>query len=786
MNAFKRFIRTVPIWAFVLVVFAITVNSVYLYFKYQIPEDTSTYRYENGQVIYDYIEPGGEDEKAGIKSGDILLSINSVPIETWDNNNAFHAGDSVDLKLLRDHRQLDIRVKMTTLASNAPGFYWSVYFIMLFFNIAGLYILYKKSSDKTVKLFFVYLQLFSVTVNAVSLILPSWGPIFATWVFQISGLLMGTVLVHFHLLFPKPVKIYRRIKALPKLLYLIGALYFIPYAAGCYLVSFNPARYYSLYLVLDRIALTWISLNFFIALAMAILQFVTARDTLTRNQVRIVIIGSFFGFITPMSYAFIYNYIESYNDYENLVMVPHGIGSMIMIACILIAIFRYRIWDSEIFIRKALLYIGATTIITLSYLLLIYLVQQFSPGETNVTRFLILAISVIIFLVLRDTLQRLIDRLFHRESYDSATVVSNFEEKMAGIYRTEDLGSKIVQGLDEIFHFRTFMMNLKEDGMKYEIVSALGMDGLDHQKEIEINEEFEKKLARSMVFSPGELDIKPSFLEKTGGELVVPLLKEDKPYGFLMCGPKKSEKAYSMQDIRVLSLIAKRVIALFHTASLYKKDLDRQLMLERERARISQDMHDDIGAGLTKIAMLSEAGAVEPLAVNGEPRTANGERMQKVAFTARDMINRLNVIVWALNPRYDNLDSLVSYARRYFGEYLENFGIRFRMEVPDEIPDIPVTPDFRRNAFYAWQEAIHNAVKHGACSEVKIEVTMNGQTMQVIITDNGKGFDQARPGSGGNGLLNMKKRAEDLGGSFEIQSEAGKGTRVEFRIPVGG
>jgi signal transduction histidine kinase len=58
--------------------------------------------------------------------------------------------------------------------------------------------------------------------------------------------------------------------------------------------------------------------------------------------------------------------------------------------------------------------------------------------------------------------------------------------------------------------------------------------------------------------------------------------------------------------------------------------------------------------------------------------------------------------------------------------------------------------------------------------------------MQVIITDNGKGFDQARPGSGGNGLLNMKKRAEDLGGSFEIQSEVGKGTRVEFRIPVGG
>jgi signal transduction histidine kinase len=256
-------------------------------------------------------------------------------------------------------------------------------------------------------------------------------------------------------------------------------------------------------------------------------------------------------------------------------------------------------------------------------------------------------------------------------------------------------------------------------------------------------------------------------------------MKENQPFGFCLCGQKKSERTYSMQDIRVLSLIAKRVISLFHTAHLYQQDLDRQLMLERERARISQDMHDDIGAGLTKIAMISEAGA-------GEQGTGSSERMIKVATTSREMINSLNVIVWALNPRYDNLDSLVSYTRRYFGEFLENFGIGFSMEVPEEIPDLPVTPDFRRNAFYTWQEAIHNAVKHGECSEIKMDVKIDGQTMLVTITDNGKGFNKARPGSGGNGLLNMKKRAEELGGSFEIQSELEKGTRVVFEVPVGG
>ena len=229
--------------------------------------------------------------------------------------------------------------------------------------------------------------------------------------------------------------------------------------------------------------------------------------------------------------------------------------------------------------------------------------------------------------------------------------------------------------------------------------------------------------------------------------MVVPLLSGDAPNGFFICGQKQSERVYSLQDIRVLSLLARRVTALLHTASLYQKDLDRQLMLERERARISQDMHDDIGAGLTKIAMISEA----QVTLQDEGHRV-GERMLKVAFTAREMIARLNVIVWALNPKYDTLDSLIAYSRRYFGEYLDNSGIRFKMEVPDGIPELAITPDFRRNAFYILQEAIHNAVKHGACSEITCGFKFNGQHMEITIADNGKGFDQNQAGLHGNGL----------------------------------
>jgi signal transduction histidine kinase len=259
--------------------------------------------------------------------------------------------------------------------------------------------------------------------------------------------------------------------------------------------------------------------------------------------------------------------------------------------------------------------------------------------------------------------------------------------------------------------------------------------------------------------------------------LIVPLISEGQPNGFFICGQKKSERIYSRQDINVLTLLARRVIALLNTASLYQKDLDRQLMLERERARISQDMHDDIGAGLTKIAMISEA----PIKSENQVQEIE-HRISKIALSSRDMIARLNVIVWALNPKYDNLESLVSYLRRYFGEYLENFRIRFKTDFPDQIPERPITPDTRRNIFYAVQEAIHNAVKHSGCSEISLVVKIDQQNMEITITDNGKGFDQIKSGSGGNGLLNMKKRAEDLGGKFEIQSLPGNGTRIVFVV----
>jgi signal transduction histidine kinase len=771
-------IKSIPYWAYLLVFIVIIVNSLYLYYKHKVPYDSSKFRYENNRLVYEYITPGSPDDKAGIKKGDILISINSVLAEIWISGvYGSFSTDKLNLRILRNNKEFDVAVKVNSIASNAPVFYWTVFVFQLLLNITGLFIIFNKPNDRTVRLFFAYMQLYAVTVNGLSLPLPYYFSQAATCLFLLSSAFFNPILIHFYLLFPKPSKILVRFEKLPSLIYLMSAICFIIWAIVYILWSNDLFEYNLLYGLVDRLGVSWVSITFFIAFAIAIYHFLKIRETLYRNQLRLVIIGSFFTSFIAVFYAFFYDYINQLNDYPNLIMVPIGVGSIIMISLILMAIFRYRIWETEFYIRRALLYLSATIIITISYLFLLYIADQLARNETKLIRFIVLAISVMIFMLIKEKLQRIIDRIFHLETYDSATVVTAFEEKLTGVYRSDELKAKIAQGLDGIFHFKSFVLNLKNSNQKYQPEYAIGLDHQKFDKEFELSPESDRMLRKSKVFSPGELEQKLALADAVNAELFVPLVKEDQPFGFFLCGQKKSEKSYSMQDILVLSLIAKRVIALFQTAQLYQKDLERQLMLERERARISQDMHDDIGAGLTKIAMISEARITGPDQV---PEVT--EKMSKLSSTARDMIARLNVIVWALNPKYDNLDSLVSYIRRYFGEYLDNFEINFTMNAPDAVPDLTITPDFRRNAFYAIQEAIHNAVKHGACSEISLGLNINNNNMIITITDNGKGFDQGKAGSHGNGLIIMKKRAEELGGSFAIQSSPGNGTRISFKI----
>jgi signal transduction histidine kinase len=215
--------------------------------------------------------------------------------------------------------------------------------------------------------------------------------------------------------------------------------------------------------------------------------------------------------------------------------------------------------------------------------------------------------------------------------------------------------------------------------------------------------------------------------------------------------------------------------------------LERQRAIERERTRIAKDIHDDLGASLTRITMLSQS-------VRGElENSPAASDLDRIYDTAREMTRAMDEIVWAVNPQHDTLDSLATYLGRFAQGFLAAMHVRCRLDVPMQLPSWPLTAEVRHNFFLAFKEALHNAVKHSKTSEVHISVSIDSAAFTLCVEDKGCGFesngwqgrgvDLFRPGSG-SGLVNMRQRLDEIGGRCEIESKLGDGTRVEFVVPV--
>jgi signal transduction histidine kinase len=208
-------------------------------------------------------------------------------------------------------------------------------------------------------------------------------------------------------------------------------------------------------------------------------------------------------------------------------------------------------------------------------------------------------------------------------------------------------------------------------------------------------------------------------------------------------------------------------------------ELDRQRALESERTRIAQDIHDDLGAGLAQIVMLSELAQMD--APEQDPRRA---QLEEIGSRAQDAGRKLDEIVWAINPAHDSAEDLVGYLARFAQGYLSLAQIRFRLDVPPALPEIGLTSRQRHQIFLAAKEAIHNAVKHGAPSEITVMVRMVDEWLVITVTDDGCGFADTEQIVTARGSANMKNRMEKIGGSFQRQSRIHGGTSVTFQLPL--
>jgi signal transduction histidine kinase/ligand-binding sensor domain-containing protein len=220
--------------------------------------------------------------------------------------------------------------------------------------------------------------------------------------------------------------------------------------------------------------------------------------------------------------------------------------------------------------------------------------------------------------------------------------------------------------------------------------------------------------------------------------------------------------------------------------------LERQQSIERERTRIAKDIHDDLGASLTRITMLSQLGqsAGEDTQIPEYVST----NLKRIHGTARELTRAMDEIVWAVNPQHDTLDSLASYLSRFAYDFLSAAGIRCRLDVPVQLPAERLTAEVRHNLFLAFKETLHNIVSHANASEVRITLRLDGKNLFLTVEDNGHGFlagdfsavSKSKPDriSQGNGLVNVKRRLEEIHGEYEIQSMPGRGTTVKFDLPI--
>ena len=209
--------------------------------------------------------------------------------------------------------------------------------------------------------------------------------------------------------------------------------------------------------------------------------------------------------------------------------------------------------------------------------------------------------------------------------------------------------------------------------------------------------------------------------------------------------------------------------------------LEQQHAIENERGRIAKDMHDQIGAGLTQIGLLTEF-ARRDAGKNGEAMV----HAEKIYEVARELAQTLDEIVWMVNPRNDTLNKLGLYLAAYAEEFFQATDIRCRLDIPPGLPACPLSAELRHNLFLTVKEALNNIAKHSRASEAHLRLVLAHSRLEIDIEDNGTGFSAERANFTRNGLSNMKERIEEIDGTFEISSRPDNGTRICLRVPIKG
>lgn len=247
-------------------------------------------------------------------------------------------------------------------------------------------------------------------------------------------------------------------------------------------------------------------------------------------------------------------------------------------------------------------------------------------------------------------------------------------------------------------------------------------------------------------------------------------------YGLKLASPPIQKTWWFYGIIGLLLFTSILTISKFISQRKLKQKLaviEREQEISRERQRISKEMHDDIGAGLTQITLMTESLR----------KKFQAKELDDIVGTSRRLVNNMGEIIWSLDPEQQTLSDLCAYLREQLNHQLEYTGLVFNIQLPEEKNPFVLTNDQRRNILLVTKEITNNIIKHSNAENISIKATLQKSGIAFEIKDDGIGFDTAKHYSG-NGLKNIRSRVQAIGGSLQIIAEPGKGSCFSFLVPL--
>ncbi|MCX8090877.1 MAG: histidine kinase [Verrucomicrobiae bacterium] len=239
-------------------------------------------------------------------------------------------------------------------------------------------------------------------------------------------------------------------------------------------------------------------------------------------------------------------------------------------------------------------------------------------------------------------------------------------------------------------------------------------------------------------------------------------------------------RAFQLGGVALLLVVVAASVRFAERARLRRRlaRLETEKAMEQERARIARDLHDEIGSGLTEILLMGElAGRSDA------PAAQLRAQVHALTEKVRQLAAAMDAVVWTINPRNDSLPRLASYLCDHAREFFRPTPIACRIDVPDELPELPVSAAQRHHLFLAVKEALNNVARHSGASEVWLRLRCHNGRLQLSVEDNGRGLGPAAPTTG-DGLANMRARLQAVGGRAEIEPGQHGGTVVRFILPM--